>query len=318
MGPYLEHLKTTCLPALALEERRLWDAALGGTPGVEALDADQAAGLLGFLEAWTDAPAGGGPDDLAAWWPRPILDVLPLEVLLIMRHQAMVAFADQPPSTVAIAQALAARFGELQAQLGREQARERFAVIAHDLRSPMTALSGALNVLKRTLGSLVPGETPRMVEVALANANRLVRQLDTLLDAEEQAVTPAPPPPRPRVVIVDADPAIRLVMQSVIAHHGCLVVSLPALEAVPETGNEPGTVYFIEAGQLAEACAVLAAHPVAAGAPVVAVGHVLEHQGACATGPIVARLAKPFKSAALLEALHAAIGAPTPGSRDMP
>ncbi|MNS65123.1 His Kinase A (phospho-acceptor) domain protein [compost metagenome] len=230
----------------------------------------------------------------------------------------MVAFADRRPSPVAIAQALAARFGAPHAQLGRRQARERFARIAHDLRSPMTALSGALNVLKRTVGSLVPGETPRMVEVAITNANRLVRELDSLLEAEEQEDPPAPDPTRPRVVLVDADPAIRLVMQSVLEHHGCPVVSMPALETVPPAGNEPATVYFIEAGQLAAACAVLGAHPEAAGAPVVAIGHVLEHEGAAAADRIVARLAKPFKGAALLEAMHAALAQRTPGTRGLP
>jgi CheY-like chemotaxis protein len=276
---------------------------------------DHAAGLASFLEALAGAPAGEVQTDMAAWWPRPILDVLPLETLLGIRHQAMVAFADQPPFTVAIAQALAGRFGELHAQLGRRRARERFGQIAHDLRSPMTALCGALNVLKRTLSNLVPGETPRMVEVAIANANRLVRQLDTLLEAEEQDQPKGPRPARPRVVLVDADPAIRLVMQSVLEHHGCPVVSMPALENAPPAGNEPATVYFIEASQLAAACAVLGAHPEAAEAPIVAIGHVLEDGGADAADRIVVRLAKPFKSAALLEALQAALDAALPGTR---
>lgn len=318
MVSYLEHLETTCLTALAHEERRLWEVALGGSLDVGALGSAPAAGLARFLADWADTPAMAAQADLTAWWPRPILDKLPIDTLLSARHQAMVAFVDQSPSPVAIAQALAARFGELHAQLGRRRSRERFAQLAHDLRSPMTGLSGALNVLKRTMGTLVPGETPRMVEVAITNANRLVRQLDTLLEAAEQDESSVPRPAPPRVVLVDADPAIRLVMLSVLEHQGCAVVSLPALETVPPAENAPVTVYFIEAPQLAAACAVLDAHPEAAGAPVVAVGHVLEHDVPGAADHIVARLAKPFKAAMLLEALHAAIARPAPGSRCRP
>ncbi|MNT62143.1 hypothetical protein D3C72_1998360 [compost metagenome] len=157
-----------------------------------------------------------------------------------------------------------------------------------------------------------------MVEVAITNANRLVRQLDTLLEAAEQDESSVPRPAPPRVVLVDADPAIRLVMQSVLEHQGCAVVSLPALETVPPADNAPATVYFIEAPQLAAACAVLDAHPVAAGAPVVVVGHVLEHEVPGAADRIVARLAKPFKATALLEALHAAIARPAPDTRCLP
>jgi signal transduction histidine kinase len=73
--------------------------------------------------------------------------------------------------------------------IGRREAAQRakdevIAVVSHELRSPLTSIRAALGLLaSRQVGQLTD-QAHRLVEIGVANADRLLRLLNDLLDLE--------------------------------------------------------------------------------------------------------------------------------------
>jgi signal transduction histidine kinase len=296
---YIAHLQATPFATLVATERQLWLSAIACQADLDGPDEEQAEGFRHFLSDFAEARWR----DEADYWPQRVREAAPLTDLLAMRQQAMLGGLTQypgaPAALVAIAQALCARFAQLQ-----RRANDRLlATLAHDLRSPLTSITGALSVLESTLDELVPGGVPAVFQIAQRSVGRLVLHVDTLL---EQA---RPAPRKPLVVVADEDPAIRRVMQAVLEHHGYRVHALTDEAATLAIDGEPPAAVFVEAHRVRPVCAALAANPATVGVPVVMLSHVLDPEAADLHPQVVGRLSKPFTPAALLAALTLATAA---------
>jgi len=60
-------------------------------------------------------------------------------------------------------------------------------VVSHELRTPLTAMRGSLGLLAAGVTGELPGEAKPMVDIALANSDRLWRLVNDLLDIEKMA-----------------------------------------------------------------------------------------------------------------------------------
>ncbi|WP_267387567.1 CHASE3 domain-containing protein [Sphingomonas sp. GC_Shp_3] len=66
-----------------------------------------------------------------------------------------------------------------------EELRARFlSTVSHELRTPLTSVIGALGLLRGGIVAGVPAEAQRLVAIAEANATRLIRLVNDLLDIE--------------------------------------------------------------------------------------------------------------------------------------
>jgi PAS domain S-box-containing protein len=76
-------------------------------------------------------------------------------------------------------------FRDISQRVAVERMKDEFmATVSHELRTPLTSMRGALGLLSNTaLGPATP-KGQRMVEVALANAERLMRLVNDILDSE--------------------------------------------------------------------------------------------------------------------------------------
>jgi signal transduction histidine kinase len=61
---------------------------------------------------------------------------------------------------------------------------ELLSVVSHELRTPLTSIRGALGLLAGGVLGPLPGKGQRMVEIAVNNADRLIRLLNDMLDLE--------------------------------------------------------------------------------------------------------------------------------------
>jgi PAS domain S-box-containing protein len=61
------------------------------------------------------------------------------------------------------------------------------AVVSHELRTPLTAMRGSLGLLQGGVAGELSGEATALVDMALANCERLVRLVNDLLDLEKMA-----------------------------------------------------------------------------------------------------------------------------------
>ena len=61
---------------------------------------------------------------------------------------------------------------------------ELISVVSHELRTPLTSIRGALGLLSAGLLSSQPDKGKRMLEIAVANTDRLVRLINDILDLE--------------------------------------------------------------------------------------------------------------------------------------
>jgi PAS domain S-box-containing protein len=61
---------------------------------------------------------------------------------------------------------------------------ELLSVVSHELRTPLTSIRGALGLLAGGVLGPLPGKGQRMVEIAVSNADRLIRLLNDMLDLE--------------------------------------------------------------------------------------------------------------------------------------
>lgn len=70
----------------------------------------------------------------------------------------------------------------------REVARFKDALVSsvsHELRTPLTSIVGSLGLLKATLGTGASANAPGLIDIALRNAERLVRLVNDLLDTDK-------------------------------------------------------------------------------------------------------------------------------------
>ena len=61
---------------------------------------------------------------------------------------------------------------------------ELLSILSHELRTPLTSLRGSLGLLAAGLLGQIPARGQRMLEVAVSNADRLIRLLNDVLDLE--------------------------------------------------------------------------------------------------------------------------------------
>ena len=61
---------------------------------------------------------------------------------------------------------------------------ELLSIVSHELRTPLTSLRGSLGLLAAGLLGHIPTNGQRMLEVAVSNADRLIRLLNDVLDLE--------------------------------------------------------------------------------------------------------------------------------------
>jgi PAS domain S-box-containing protein len=62
---------------------------------------------------------------------------------------------------------------------------EFVATVSHELRTPLTSIAGALGLLISHAGEALPGPTARLLKIAHANSQRLVRLVNNILDMEK-------------------------------------------------------------------------------------------------------------------------------------
>jgi signal transduction histidine kinase len=61
---------------------------------------------------------------------------------------------------------------------------EFVATVSHELRTPLTSISGALGLLINDAGGTLPVQAKRLLTIAHANSQRLVRLVNNILDME--------------------------------------------------------------------------------------------------------------------------------------
>ncbi|MFP5503498.1 MAG: hypothetical protein ACLGIN_13495 [Candidatus Sericytochromatia bacterium] len=154
-------------------------------------------------------------------------------------------------------------------------ARARMSKLVHDIRSPLGAIFGALNMLEHR-------EAQPMLKLVERGAEQLLALTETLQ-------------PGPTVALVlEPDAGIREVIAIYLRQEGYRVVALG--QAAEAAKLPPPSVALVEAGQLREALATLAPQ----GVPLVLLG------GAGPGGDAMGWLPKPFKKAELIEAVRRA------------
>ncbi|MGD1714024.1 PAS domain S-box protein [Dapis sp. BLCC M172] len=76
-------------------------------------------------------------------------------------------------------------FKDITERLAVEQMKDEFiSVVSHELRTPLASIHGALGLLKSGLLNQAPTRGRRMLDIAVANSDRLVRLVNDILDLE--------------------------------------------------------------------------------------------------------------------------------------
>jgi two-component system sensor histidine kinase VicK len=76
-------------------------------------------------------------------------------------------------------------FKDITDRLAIERMKDEFiSVVSHELRTPMTSIHGALGLLNSGVLEAQPHKAKRMLEIAMANTDRLVRLINDILDLE--------------------------------------------------------------------------------------------------------------------------------------
>jgi signal transduction histidine kinase len=106
--------------------------------------------------------------------------VLPAVVPLALAYRAIARLANINRE---LEERVAARTAELQQAL---RVKDDFvAIAAHELRTPLTSITGALNLVIDGAIADLPPRIVRMVQVALANSERLTRLVNQMLDLQK-------------------------------------------------------------------------------------------------------------------------------------
>jgi PAS domain S-box-containing protein len=76
-------------------------------------------------------------------------------------------------------------FRDVTARLEIEKMKDEFvSTVSHELRTPLTSIRGALGLLTAGVLNAEPAKARRMLEIALANTDRLIRLINDILDIE--------------------------------------------------------------------------------------------------------------------------------------
>jgi len=76
-------------------------------------------------------------------------------------------------------------FRDVTARLEIEKMKDEFvSTVSHELRTPLTSIRGALGLLTAGVLSAEPAKARRMLEIAVANTDRLIRLINDILDIE--------------------------------------------------------------------------------------------------------------------------------------
>ena len=72
------------------------------------------------------------------------------------------------------------------ARKGMERLKDEFvATVSHELRTPLTSIAGALSLLTANAAGKLPESATRLIAIAHANSQRLVRLTNDILDIEK-------------------------------------------------------------------------------------------------------------------------------------
>jgi PAS domain S-box-containing protein len=75
---------------------------------------------------------------------------------------------------------------DISERLRTERLKDEFvATVSHELRTPLTSIAGALGLLIGHAGGTLPGPAVRLLTIAHANSQRLVRLVNNILDMEK-------------------------------------------------------------------------------------------------------------------------------------
>jgi PAS domain S-box-containing protein len=75
---------------------------------------------------------------------------------------------------------------DISARLRIESLKHEFiATVSHELRTPLTSIAGALSLLVNDAGGTLPARAMRLLTIARANSQRLVRLVNSILDMEK-------------------------------------------------------------------------------------------------------------------------------------
>ncbi len=75
---------------------------------------------------------------------------------------------------------------DLRERRRNEQLKDEFvATVSHELRTPLTSISGSLGLLAAGAGGVLPENSLRLIRIAHANSQRLVRLVNDILDIEK-------------------------------------------------------------------------------------------------------------------------------------
>jgi PAS domain S-box-containing protein len=75
---------------------------------------------------------------------------------------------------------------DISARLRMEGLKDEFvATVSHELRTPLTSIAGALSLLINDAGGTLPVQAKRLLTIAHANSQRLVRLVNNILDMEK-------------------------------------------------------------------------------------------------------------------------------------
>jgi signal transduction histidine kinase len=76
-------------------------------------------------------------------------------------------------------------FRDVTARLEIEKMKDEFvSTVSHELRTPLTSIRGALGLLTAGVLNAEPAKARRMLEIAVANTDRLIRLINDILDIE--------------------------------------------------------------------------------------------------------------------------------------
>ena len=76
-------------------------------------------------------------------------------------------------------------FFDISERLAAQRTKDEFvSVVSHELRTPLTSIRGSLGLMEGGVMGELPAEAQHMISIAISNADRLVRLINDILDAE--------------------------------------------------------------------------------------------------------------------------------------
>jgi signal transduction histidine kinase/DNA-binding response OmpR family regulator len=141
----------------------------------------------------TLAQPGADREPAGAGWRLALLALaalIPSMVLVVQSARGQLAHVPLIAATSAVLFLLVvARVGGLMADVSRYRRVERLkdefvSVVSHELRTPLTSIRGALGLVAGGVTGPLSDRSQRMLDIAVANTDRLVRLINDILDIE--------------------------------------------------------------------------------------------------------------------------------------